>query len=484
MAIFMRFNVKRGYIFLLAVCLFSALTLFSVCAEEELASGIYTIRNKADGTYLNAFDLAYAKDGCAYTAKHSGEEGENILLIRQEDGSYLLYPQSEGGAYAFTAGNAIGSRVSKAKEITESSYFRIRKEEGGYVIRTADENVLGITQKEVLYRLRLVLTEAYNGADTQLWDIQAVPLSSFELKTVTDEVPLNTVSAVYAVVKPAYMRNFVKWSSSDESIVMIDDDGSFCALSPGTATVTATINEFSASIQVKVVDKAAPTWYSQHLTKNGGWRADELADVYFYSGSYKRFIINGFNRTLDWMDEGCAIASVAIVLKNLGARYTNGYDFRFEADGNVEADPYTVALANTGNRGLTESKGTLYYNPVLTNLRAITSRFTLYGQPLDYTLSYGVTKKKLKAALDEHPEGVIVSMKNSYNGSHYIVITECTNPTAANPNDYRFKIYDPSGLHGKTDGEDVLFEKSISYITMRYRYTHMVSMIVFDIVEG
>ncbi len=474
--------MKRIYIFFFAVCLLSAVLLCTAHAEEGLSSGIYTIQNKADGTYLNAFDFAYAKDGNAYTAKYTGEEGENILLVREADGSYLLYPQSEGGKYAFCVkDSAVGARVSKAEALTAGSYFRIRQEEGSYTISTADGKVLGTTADQVLYRLRLVLTEEYSGADTQLWELKAVPLSSFKVKMITDEVRVNSVSAVYAVVKPAYMANFVKWSSSDESIVMIDDDGSFCALSAGTATVTATINEFTASIKVKVVDKEAPTWYSQHLTKDGGWHADDLENVYFYSGSYKRFIINGFNRTLDWMDEGCAITAVAIVLKNLGARYTNGYDFRFEADGNLEADPYTVSLANTGNRGLTEPKGTLYYNPVMTNLRAITSRFTLYGQPITYQTTYGVTKAKLKAALDAHPEGVIVYMKNGYNGSHYIVVTECVNPTAANANDYRFKIYDPSGLHGTKDGENVQFEKSISYVTMRYRYTHFVHMITFDI---
>ena len=90
----------------------SAALLCAVHAEEELASGIYTIKNQADGTYLNAFDFAYAKDGYAYTAKYSGEEGENILLIRQDDGTYLLYPQSESGKYAFLCLSVYTPRAS------------------------------------------------------------------------------------------------------------------------------------------------------------------------------------------------------------------------------------------------------------------------------------------------------------------------------------------------------------------------------------
>ena len=170
---------------------------------------------------------------------------------------------------------------------------------------------------------------------------------------------------------------------------------------------------------------------------------------------------------------------MATVLKNLGARYEKGYDFRFDADGNLEADPYTVALANTNSKGLQGPSGTLYYNPVMMSLHNITSNFKLYGQPLTYKTTYGVTKAKLKEALDAHPEGVIVYMQNRHNGSHYIVVTECINPDAAKANDYKFKIYDPSGLTGP-DGNNVAFEKSISYVTMRYRYSNMVSMTVIN----
>lgn len=447
---------------------------------DGLTSGVYTVQNIGDGTYLNAFDRSYSKAGYAYTDKHSGEEGENILVIANDDGTYLLYPQSEVGKYAFcVTEDKVGERVSKSAEITDGSHFRIVRQENGFSIETASGNVLGVTENKTLYRKELVMTEEKTLVNSQLWEFIEVPVSSVELKTVANKVKVNSVSAVYAIVKPSYMANFAEWQSSNESVIMIDDDGSFCALSEGVATVTATVSGISASIEVEVVSDDAFTWYSQHLAEKGGWHAKELEKVYFYSGSYKRFIINGFNRGLDWMDEGCAITSAAIILKNLGARYNDGYDFRFDADGNLEADPYTVALANTNNKGLASPSGTLYYNPVLMNLKAITTNFTLYGQPLTYKTTYGVTKAKLKEAVDEHPEGVIVHMENRYNGSHYIVVTECLNPDATKVNDYKFKIYDPSGLYGP-DGDGVAFENSISYVTMRYRYSNMVSMSVID----
>ncbi len=477
----------KKYIFLLAAILLLLCLSFGIAADTEVsipvgegpASGVYTIKNIASGEYLNAFDRKYAAGGFAYTDMQNGEEGENILLVKQDDGTYLLYPQSEAGEYAFCMQSTIGERVSKSAEIGDNSCFKISGTEGGYVI-SSGEVVLGTTNRSTLYRMTLVEGEEYGGASSQLWDISPVALSSFELKTVADEVKLYGVSSVYAVTKPAYMAGLAKWSSSDDTMLMIDDDGSFCALKAGTVTVTATIGDESRSIDVKIVDEDAFTWYSQHLATKGGWHGGELANVYFYSGSHKRFIINGYNRGLDWMDTGCALTSVAMVLHNLGARYEGGYDFRFEADGNLEADPYTVALANSGNRGLTSSKGTLYNNPIMINIKQIAESFTLYGQPLEAVRTYGVTKKKLKEALDEHPEGVIVSMENSYNGSHHIVVTECVNPDETNPEKYRFKIYDSAG-QVRAEGDDVLFENSTSY-GLRYRYYHMRSMIVFNFV--
>ena len=470
----------------LALCVCLGIAVSSTDAESTAAldSGIYVVTNKSNGNNLNAFDFSYADGGYAYTDSPSGDEGENILLLKQDNGTYLLYPQSEAGKYAYCMdGGKADGRVAKSEQLTDTSYFNITYRDGGYVITNSAGFALGVGE-DTLYKKTLVDGAEYASTEEQKWEFTSVDVSSLELKTVltNGEAKLNSVSAVYAVTKPAYMKNFVEWSSSDESVLLIDTDGTFCALSVGTATVTATLGNVSESIDITVVDEEAFTWYSQHLASSGGWHGGDLSGVYFQSGgSYKRFIINGFNRGLDWMDQGCFLTSIAMVLHNLGARYDAGYDFRFEADGNLEIDPYVAALANSGNRGLTSSHGTLYGNPILISYGQLRSSFTLYGQPVKFTQTYGVTKASLKAALDNHPEGVIVCMQNSYNGTHYVVVTDCINPDAENPNNYRFAIYDASGLKA-SEGDNVPFELSISYDDMHYRYSNMRSMIVFDIV--
>ena len=476
----------RKYLTVLLAIAFSLCLSFVIMADDNgnavLEDGIYNIKNTSSGEYLNAYDFSYNKNGYAYTDVKHDEEGENVLVLRQDDGSYLLYPQSEGGKYAFFSAKD-DNAVMKSEEITERSYFTVSYEADGYTISDADGMYLSVGDEKLLNKT-LVIKSGVKEGGSQKWEFSRVEVSSLELKMVTTScvAKVNSVSAVYAVTKPAYMKQFIQWSSSDEAILMIDDDGTFCALSEGVATVTARLGNITQSIDVTVVDKDAFTWYSQHLAYDGGWHGGELSNVYFQSGSYRRFIINGFNRGLDWMDQGCFLTSIAMVMHNLGARYEGGYDFRFDADGALEIDPYTAALANSNNRGLTSSKGTLYNNPILISYGRLNSAYTLHGRPVKFTQSYGVSKAALKAALDLHPEGVIVCMKNSYNGTHYIVVTECINPDAASPSDYRFMIYDSAGLRA-SHGNNVPFELSISYDDMRYRYSHMRSMIVFNIVE-
>lgn len=450
--------------------------------SEDFADGVYTIKSVANKKHLNALDTEYTASGYAYTDTYTGESGEHIRITRAENGGFLLYPQSEDGKYAFHAESQDeNAHICKSEELTELSYFDIQRDGDAYVILLHGTNrALSVGGKKTLFRKQLAELRAYEGEDAQKWIVEPVS-SSFELKTVAEKVNVNSVSAVYAVVTPSYMKGKVSWSSSDESVVLMDDDGSFCALSEGKATVTASIDDMTQSIEIEVVDSPAYTWYSQHLSTDGGWHGGELSKVYFSAGASKRFIIDRYNRGLDWMDEGCAITSVAMVLHNLGARYGKGYDFRFDADGALEADPYTVALANTGNRGLTKSSGTLYYNPIMMNLRQITAGFTLFGRKLTFNQSYTVSKKIIKEALDTHPEGVIVHMR-SKSESHYIVIAACVNPEAENPADYQFVVYD-SAAQARDEGDGVLFEKSISYDTLYYRYGSMSSIITFDFAE-
>ncbi|MBQ9428924.1 MAG: hypothetical protein IJU41_05190 [Clostridia bacterium] len=472
---------KHIFEILYFLCFCAFLTAAVCAAGEGVESGVYTVRHDGSGLYLDCFNHAYAREGYAYADKESGADGQMIFFARQEDGTYLLYPQSENGAFALRCPAAeVGARIEKSEFIDEFSYFDVTADGGAVRIRPhGSPLVLGTAENQKLYRKTLFTLEAPEAADST-FTLSPVAVTSLSLKTVGEAVRTGSVGAVYAVITPACMKKSVVWSCSDPSILLLDDDGSFCALSAGEVTVRAEVGDFSASVTFSVTDAPAFTFYSQHMAPDGGWHADELKNVSFYAGGFQRFMIPGFNHGLDWMDEGCGITSIATVLHNLGARYNDGYDFRFEAEGNIEADPYTVALANTGNAGLSEASGTLYGNPILIYLSNITSRFTICRRPITAVETPISSVAAVRDALKTHPEGVVVYMQYGGN-SHYVVFAECLNPSETDARRLRFRIYDPAATT-RDFGDGVLFEDSMSYKT-GYRYGSVVKMITFGLSE-
>ena len=122
-------------------------------------------------------------------------------------------------------------------------------------------------------------------------------------------------------------------------------------------------------------------------------------------------------------------------------------------------------------------------NPILISRSNIESRFNVGGKAVKSEITYDVSKKAIKEALDEHPEGVIVYFSlASKNRSHYIVFTKCVNPEEKNPNNYTFEVCDAASYDAQR-GDHVLFEQSISYISEGYRMSNAVSMITWSIAD-
>ena len=163
----------------------------------------------------------------------------------------------------------------------------------------------------------------------------------------------------------------------------------------------------------------------------------------------------------------------------MGARYTDGYDFRSGIDGNVLADPFMVSLANTANKGPTSGSATLKGDPVLLNTDRISSSFNVDGAQVTVELYGYVTKRIIKEALDRSPWGVVVCFKNSSFGMHYITFNKCLNPDAKNPNDYVFTVSDPASVNAE-NASDVIFEESYSYTKLGYRISHAIQMQVWS----
>jgi len=455
-----------------------------------LGSGVYRIRNASTERYIDAYDKAYDTKGSAYLDEKNGGEAQDIYVERLDDGTYVLRPQSESGKYvlSYRDGCEDGTIITKRTEIEKTEKFTIYSSGNGtYTVSpaaTGSKSVtLGISEKTSRYKHNYLALTKYTGGGAQQWIFEPIEVTGISLAFVNTTVKLYSVGALYATLTPYNFgdRN-VKWESSDEKILMIDDSGAYCALAPGKVRVTARSGDKSASCTVTVSSEAAFTWYSQHSVSNSDWNATALSGISFTAGGVrKKFMIDKYGRGRDWMDEGCYLASVAMILNNMGAKLTKGYDFRSGQTDNLPADPYTVALANSGNHGATTSKGVIYGNPILVSRSNIDARFNVNGKSISSQMTYGVTKKAIKEALDEHPEGIAVYFSRPSRGrTHYIVFTKCLNPEEKNTNNYKFEVCD-SASYDAARGDHVQFEKSISYTSEGYRYSNAVSIITWNV---
>ncbi len=460
---------------------------------NNLESGVYRIRNSANGNYIDAYDKAYDPSGSAYLDKASGEMAQDIYVKRNSDGTYSLYPQSESGKYAFSAskGSSDGRLIKIASDnIGNSERFVIYSSQVSsdgsitYTVSGAGEGglTLGVSSEQSRYKHNYVSLEKFKGTQSQQWYFEPVETEGISLAFKSTRVKLYAVGTLYATLTPYnFAAKNVKWTSSDESILIIDGNGNYSAIAPGTVKVTAECGGRSASCTVTVSSETAFTWYSQHSTVNSDWNADLLSGIYFTAGGVrKRFMIDQYGRGRDWMDEGCYLSAIAMIFHNMGARLTHGYDFRSGQTNNLPADPYTVALANSGNEGARSPNSVLYGNPILISRSKIDSRFNVNGKPVASSVSYNVSKKAIKEALDEHPEGIIVYFTRA-GRTHYIVFTKCLNPTEKNPNKYIFEVCD-SASYDAARGDHVPFEKCISYTAERYRYSNAVCIITWKVV--
>lgn len=454
-------------------------------AASVLADGYYRIRSVSTGKYLDTYDIIYDNQGSAYLDAASGQNGQDFFVTRRDDGTYHIVPQSDGAAY--TLSYAAGTYVTKRKAQGETECFDIfaSPTEGQYTIAPAYAKDSSLVMQASATKTRHGFVRAglgkYSADKSQLWVFEPVPVTALSLAYTEVRERLYSVGTYYAALQPyPISANAMTWVSDNEEVLMIDNKGEWCALSVGVANVTVSCGGMSATCRVEVVDSPAYAYYSQHDIDGTYWNGSALSGIYFSAGVTKRYAIDQYNRTADWMDEGCALTAHAICLRNLGATMTNGYDFRSGQNGNLPADPYTVSLANSGNNGAKSARATLYGNPIFVNHNLIATRFELDGKALTCTQTYAPSLKQIKEALDKHPEGVIVGMHHPVYESHYFLFTKCVNPDEKNPNNYKFIVCDPAA-YGLAQGDNVPFEKCYSYLSLGYRYYQTMCMLVWDV---
>jgi hypothetical protein len=498
--------IKRVVAALIAVAL-SLPIAFAASADEksepivaeatvagELTDGVYRIKNLATGLYLETYKYsAKGKEKLCASELDGKNEGQCFYVRRAENGAWVLSAQNENGEYSLSGktGTAVGDYIVKTQKAADAeyTYFDISRLDGGaFTIAPAGGDnytaVLAVTDGKTYYSDKCVrIADLTQSDEAQMWTFESVPTEYLTTAYEKTTVKLYSTGKFYARKYPYNMvTSDIVWTSSDEGVIMMGTDGVWCALGKGVATVTASVGAAVVSFEVTVEDKDAFTWYSQSNMYTSDWSARELENLYFVDdGSKKRFAwdIKRSPRHSSWMDSGCALSSIAMVLNNMGAVKTTGYDLRTGQEGSLIADPYTVALANSGNYGVSSTSKVMYGNPIYMYWSSVASKFTVDGEKVDYHRYYNSSRKKIKDLITKHPQGVVVLFKKS-GRTHYVVFAECLNPEQTVSSKLEFLIYDPAAYKPE-NGDGVPFQKTISYIYEGYRYSSISSVTVYDV---
>jgi len=501
-------SIKRGVVALVSTCLLFAMTLSASAsglaagrisvqtdelpeAAQKLTDGVYNIINKATGDYITAYDLKYDADGSAVLNPSNESDSQSFLIKLRDDGNYAFYPQNDGGEYALCYARDIIEKqvLGKTNQTTPYIEFHLTEvSDNGYLISPAftvdSDLVLGVSSITTYLGHHYVGMQVYNGEETQKWEFVRVGSRSLDISTDFLTVKTEGSAKLYGITQPSYLASGIVWTSDNPEIAAVDSDGTVRGVSAGQTIIRATLGDMTVASTVSVTDLPAFAWFSQHNVKGGGWYASAVSGLYLRSASgiRKVFFVDGYNGTADWMDEGCKISCIAMVLRNMNAKLAKGYDLRTNQTDNLDADPFTVMLANAGSNGKELTTRRLSGSPIVAAYSNISSRFTVNGKAVESSIS-GVNRGTIKHLLDEHPEGVIVGFKNYARGtSHYLVFTECVNPEETNPNRYEFRVCDPVASD-PAEGNNVLFTESYSYKKIGYRYSHMVDVQVYNVVE-
>lgn len=465
--------------------------------EVELREMVCRIKNASTGLYLDSYKYTAKTKGKSYLENYSKDSlGQVFHLSPCEDGTYMIIPQNDSGnyVYAYEADAAKSIKLKKVKLTSagDMSKFDIVKFVNGTFIiapvNTKNEKAV-LTQSETKTEYKDYYTELSDlreDALNQTWIIEPIKTEKLSVIYTATKVRLYGTGKFYARKHPYNVfTDDIKWSSSDESVIMIGADGTWCALGLGEVTITASAEGVSKSFKVKVVDRDAFTWYSQNNVYTSDWDATQLLSLKFTAGGYtKKFAVDskepGGNNC--WMDEGCGNSAVAMVLNNMGAVKTEGYDLRSGQEGNLIADPYTVGLANSGQHGPDTASTTLRGNPIYMAWSYVAEQFSVDGKSLKTTKLYYPTRTKIKNILAEHPEGVVVQVEKGKK-NHYLVFAECVNPEEKVNSKLQFIVCD-SAAYLPENGDFVPFEKSTSYLSEGYRYGNIVSVLYFTLEEN
>lgn len=91
------------------------------------------------------------------------------------------------------------------------------------------------------------------------------PIDSIELSQTQQAMPIGGSFTILATVYPSYTDDYIVWSSTNESVLTVDDSGKVSVIGVGTAGITckAANGKVSKSVSFKIMPEFDSTGYNQ-----------------------------------------------------------------------------------------------------------------------------------------------------------------------------------------------------------------------------
>ena len=225
------------------------------------------LKNTATSRYLGVYNN---QDWRCYTTTTSNNKDTNTAFYKKESDDVVLSSISISGyTTTFNVGDefVFGGTVmanyenGDSRDVTSSASF------SGY-----NMNASGTQTVTVSY-----------GGKTATYDItvSAIPVTGITLNTNVAEIEVGQTLQLAATVAPENATNKeCSWSSSDEDVATVDENGLVSAIAAGPATITVTTTDGGKTATCNVTVKAKEgIWYSLVTSTNNLAEGDKVIIV-------------------------------------------------------------------------------------------------------------------------------------------------------------------------------------------------------------
>lgn len=199
-----------------------------------------------------------------------------------------------------------------------------------------------------------VISAMLNNGEVLTCEIKVVPTIA---KRIDLEVEYTTISVGYSqkisynIYPSSTTYKYVTWSTSDSSVVSIDDDGNICGVGAGVAQITAELyGNVTETITINVVNEILPSSFTLRKTSIELLRgkSDSVGyDILPKTVTNKEIVWESSDTSIATVSSNGTIVGVKKGVAYITARTANGIEQTITV--NVKEIPLTGASADNGS---------------------------------------------------------------------------------------------------------------------------------------